>query len=1459
MDSQKNTNDDIEKNGAEIIEKTAKADHRRHWDLDEGEEHVRYRQKWYQIWRPSTKPSPAPKSLDEATVLPLANAGILSMLTYHWLSPIMKLGYQRTLQATDLWKMDPSRESTLLTERFDESWARRRAVADEWNARLEKGELSPSLRLKVTWMLRWMFWKGRSVDEMERSWRLKDGRKRASIAWALNDVLGWEFCVGGIFKVVGDTSQLMGPIIMKALINFGTERATARAHGREPPNIGRGIGMALGLFLLTILNSICQHQFFWRSMASGLLARTALVGSLYKRGLSLTPHERTLHPASALVNHMSTDISRVDYAAQWFHAAWTAPIQVVVCLIILLVQMGPTALAGFALFILIIPIQKSAMAYQFNVRKRSMIWTDLRAKLLQELLGAMRIIKYFCYEVPYLERISTIRKSELRGIRRILIARAANVAIAFSLPAVVAILGLITYALAGRPFIPSIVFPSLALYNLLRQPLMFLPRALSATADAKNAFERLDVTFTAQLMKEVALPIDHTLENAIEAKDVTFEWEQTPEQAAGARGKGNEKRHGRKKDEKKDAEKRTASATPTSQTPFSVKNLTMTIPRGRLYAIVGPVGSGKTSILSGLIGEMRTTSGSVKFGGSVAYCSQMAWIQNATVKDNVLFGRDYNEERYWNAIRNASLMSDLELLPDGDLTEIGEKGINLSGGQKQRVNIARALYSDADVVLMDDPLSAVDAHVGKALFDNAILSLRNQGKSVLLVTHALHFVSRADYIYTIENGRICEEGMYDQLVEKDGPFSQLMKEFGGESVEDTAGVDPDVLAQEQRDSEAVTDGGKGRYLVSQAVGKAAGTGKLEGRLIVSEKRTVGSISSNVYRTYVGASKGWITLPVVILAAVLMQASQVMNNYTLVWWQENSFHWKVGYYMALYTALGIIQALFTFAFGTAMGWQSYLASSNLHRTSIIRVFHAPMSFFDTTPLGRILGVFGKDIDTVDNQLAESMRMFVLAVANVLGSVILIAIFLYYFLAAVVIISLGYLYFANYYRESARELKRLDSALRSLLYSHFAESLSGLATIRAYGETQRFIKDDHYFIDLENRALFLTITNQRWLSIRLDFLGGLMVLAVGIMCAVGINGISPAQIGLVLSYTTALTQLFGMVTRQSAEVENNLNAVERVVQYTSADRIQQEATHEPTDYPLPKDWPIRGKLELENVVMSYRPGLPPVLKGISMSIEHGEKIGVVGRTGAGKTSLLTALYRLQEPTSGTIKLDGIDTSKLGLRDLRSKLAIIPQEPVLFQGTIRTNLDPFSQYSDAHLNDALRRAHLLDSEPLPKAKQVAITETEGDRENEDAGEVTSATPRNRFSLDSVVDSEGANFSVGERSLLSLARALVRDTKIICLDEATASVDLVTDNQIQYTIQTEFKDRTLVCIAHRLRTILSYDRICVMEAGRIVEFGPPEVLFEDEAGLFRGMCDRSSISVDDIRAAVKTRELAK
>ncbi|KAF8332585.1 P-loop containing nucleoside triphosphate hydrolase protein [Cantharellus anzutake] len=1313
-------------------------------------------------------------TMDDAKLIPHANASWLSVLTFDWMTPILNLGYARPLETVDLWRLPDSYSAEVYADRILESFQRRHEAAEEYNARLASGEIKPGWGRKIWWKLR---------GNAEK--REKHGEKRY-------------FWLAGLLKVIADTAQITSPLVVKAIIRFATESYVS--HKVNPsahtPSVGRGIGLSFTLFIMQVISSLGLNHSFHRSLATGLLLRAGLITAIYRRSLRFTTRARSNLPSGKIVNHISTDVSRIDFCYVGDEEA-----------------VSPS--------------------------EASMRWTDKRAKLLQELLSTMRVIKFFAWEIPFLERINEYRTNELRYIRNLLVFRASTYAMAFSLPVLSAVFSFVAYSLSGHKLQPDIVFTSLSLFQLLRIPLMVLPMSLGGIADASNAISRLHDVFTAELLTETNR-IDPDLLVAVRVSGASFTWDGAPpsdddkvgkKKKAGPPG-DNRPGHGKEPEAKDGEEEGKAS----EEAVFKLQKVDFEVPRGQLCAIVGPVGSGKSSLLQGLLGEMRCTEGVVTFGGTTSYAPQTAWIQSASIRDNILFGREFDEERYWKVVHDAGLMADLDMLPQGDLTEVGEKGISLSGGQKQRVNIARTLYCSSDIVCLDDPFSALDAHVGKHVFENAVLGSLAK-KTRLLVTHALHFLPRCDYIITMLDGRIAERGTYEELMAKNGAFAKFVAEFGGkegESKEDSGEIT--VVEGDEDETAALAE--KKRKEMS------AGPS-----LMQPEERAVGAVDGRVYAGYLRAAHGFIFVPLLLLVLLFVQGSQVMSTYWLVYWQERKWPYPQGFYMGVYAGLGFMQAATLFSLGVVFALMTFYSSVRLHRGAIERIMQAPMSFFDTTPLGRIMNRFSKDIDTLDNQLSEALRFCFITLTQIIGAVILLAILLPWFLLPVFFITAVYWFTGLFYRSSARELKRLEAILRSTLYSHFSESLFGLATIRAFGESERFLSENTDRMDKENRAYWLTITNQRWLSIRLDFLGALLTLSVALLTVGSRSSISPSQTGVSLSYILLVQQSFSWLVRQTAEVENNMNSVERVLHY--ANELEQEAPHfiEATK-PLP-EWPSRGEIKFKDVVMSYRPGLPPVLKGLSLNVKEGEHVGIVGRTGAGKSTIMATLYRLVELTSGTITIDDVDISTLGLSELRSKIAIIPQDPTLFSGTLRSNLDPFGLYEDARLWDALKRAQLVATNEIKSDKEKPSVEDD----DAEPGVSTSQEKgvMQRFTLDTPIDDGGTNISVGQRSLVSLARALVKDSKIVLLDEATASVDYETDTKIQDTIASEFSDRTLLCIAHRIKTIIGYDRICVMDAGQIAELDTPLNLFNQPNSIFRSMCDRSGIIIDDVRIARK------
>ncbi|KAH8887388.1 hypothetical protein GQ53DRAFT_292786 [Thozetella sp. PMI_491] len=1362
---------------------------------------------WYKTPNPLRwgKMPPVP---EQRSPCPEATAGFFSALFFSWMGTLMHTGYKRPLELNDIYDISPKRAVEPLTAKMRESFKRRVANGDKY-----------------------------------------------PLLWAMHETFFFEFWFGGMCQLSSAILQVMSPFTLRYLIQFATDAYIASSQGLPPPHIGAGLGLVFGVTIMQIMQSLGTNHFIYRGMLIGGMTRASLISLIYEKsmvisgraragGAEITDAAQTEAEPSAqgkkgkkgkadmpgppgisgdgigwgngrIVNLMSVDTYRVDQAAGLFHIVWTAPLSCIITLVMLLINLTYSALAGFALLVIGMPLLTRAIKSLFVRRKSINRTTDQRVSLTQEILQSVRFVKFFGWESAFLARLGEYRDREIKAIQVLLAIRNGIMAISLSLPIFASMLSFITYSLTNHGLAPAQVFSSLALFNGLRMPLNLLPLVIGQITDAWSSIGRVQEFLLAEEREEEAV-FDPACPSAVEMHEAGFTWERTPTQETVEGDKKSKK--GGKSDKKSAAPQGRTSGEDAStlveeREPFKLQGLNFEVGRNELVAVIGSVGSGKSSLLAALAGDMRKTNGEVVLGASRAFCPQYAWIQNTTVKDNILFGKEMDEDWYKEVIEACALQPDLHMLPNGDLTEIGERGITISGGQKQRLNIARAIYFDADIVLMDDPLSAVDAHVGRHIFDNAILGLLKD-KCRILATHQLWVLNRCDRIIWMEGGRIQAVDTFDNLMKNSVEFQQLMESTAVEEKKDGALAGTQV--------EAATEG--------KAKTKKKGKG-----LMQSEERAVSSVPWSVYGAYVRASGTILNLPLVVGLLILSQGSNITTSLWLSYWTSNKFNLHTGQYIGIYAGLGATQAGLMFSFMVSLSICGTNASKGMLRQAITRVLRAPMSFFDTTPLGRITNRFSRDVDVMDNNLSDAMRMYFFSVGSIISVFILIIAFFPYFAIALVPLFVLFLFATSYYRSSAREVKRFESILRSSLFAKFGEGLSGVASIRAYGLKDRFVREMTKSIDDMDSAYYLTYSNQRWLSVRLDMIGNALVFTTGILVVTARFSVNPSIGGLVLSYILAIVQMIQFTVRQLAEVENGMNAVERLLYYGT--QLEEEAPLKTIE--VRSSWPEKGEIIFDNVEMRYRAGLPLVLQGLNMHVRGGERIGIVGRTGAGKSSIMSTLFRLVEISGGHITIDGLDISTVGLHDLRSRLAIIPQDPTLFRGTVRSNLDPFSEHTDLELWSALRQADLVPADAAP-----------------DAGN-TSGSPANntsdpsRIHLDTVVEEDGLNFSLGQRQLMALARALVRGSQIIVCDEATSSVDMDTDDKIQATIATGFRGKTLLCIAHRLRTIIGYDRICVMDKGSIAEMAAPIDLWNIEGGIFRGMCDRSGIRVEDIANA--------
>ncbi|XP_028090867.1 ABC transporter C family member 12-like isoform X4 [Camellia sinensis] len=1235
-------------------------------------------------------------------------------------------------------------------------------------------------------------WKLDTWDETETlikkfhiCWAEESQRSKPWLLRALNNSLGGRFWFGGLFNIGDDLSQFVGPVLLNHLLQ-SMERG-------DPAWVG--YIYAFSIFVGVSVGVLCEAQYYQNVLRVGFRLRSTLVAAVFHKSLRLTHEGHKKFPSGKITNLMTTDANALQQICQQLHGLWSAPFRIIIAMVLLYEQLGAASLPGSLMLALMFPIQvtivfpaalklhKGFVLMTFiiskmrKLSKEGLQRTDKRVGLMNEILAAMDTVKCYAWEESFQSKVHSIRFDELSWFQKAQLLSACNSFILNSIPVLVTVTSFGMFTLLGGNLTPSRAFTSLSLFAVLRFPLNMLPNLITQVANANVSLQRLEELFLAE--ERILLP-NPPLEPelpAISIKNGYFSWDSKAENPI-------------------------------------LANINLDIPVGSLVAVVGGTGEGKTSFISAMIGELPPVAdASVVIRGSVAYVPQISWIFNATVRENILFGSNFEPTRYWKAIDVTALQHDLDLLPGRDLTEIGERGVNISGGQKQRVSMARAVYSNADVYIFDDPFSALDTHVGRQVFNNCIKG-QLQGKTRVLVTNQLHFLPQVDKIILVSEGMVKEEGTFEELSRSGTLFKKLMENAGkmeehvdekeyGDEMED--GINLDYKSSKPADN-GVQNG------FPKSVNSKNKRKEGKSVLIKQEERETGVVNWKVLKRYKDALGGLWVVMILFMCYILTEVLRVLSSTWLSVWTKQSSRssFGPGFFILIYALMSFGQVIVTLTNSFWLITSSLNAARKLHDTMLQSVLRAPMVFFHTNPIGRLINRFARDVGDIDRNVASLMNSFLNQVWQLLSTIVLIGIVSTISLWAIMPLLILFYAAYLYYQSTSREVKRLDSITRSPVYAQFGEALNGLSTIRAYKAYDWMANINGKSMDNNIRFTLVNTGSNCWLYIRLETLGGIIIWLTASF-AVMQNGKAESQLafastmGLLLSYSLNITNLLSNVLRQASRAENSLNAVERVGTYID---LPSEAPAIIESHRPPPGWPSLGSIEFKDIVLRYRPELPPVLHGLSFTISPCKKVGIVGRTGAGKSSLVNALFRIVELEGGRILIDDCDVAKFGLMDLRKVLSIIPQSPVLFSGTIRFNLDPFSEHNDADLWEALERAHLKD-----------------------------VIRMNAFGLDVEVTEAGENFSVGQRQLLSLGRALLRRSKILVLDEATAAVDVRTDSLIQRTIREEFRSCTMLIIAHRLNTIIDSDQILVLDAGQVMEYDAPEKLLLNEASGFSKM----------------------
>ncbi|TDL18519.1 multidrug resistance-associated ABC transporter [Rickenella mellea] len=1377
----------------------------------------------------------------------------------------------------------------------------------QWvNPLMEKGGTSATLNESDVWEL------SPTMQSRPVFLRLGD-RKRRTLFRTLLAANSFDIIMDYGGAIISVFFNYTGPFFLKRILDA--------IDNPTPESRGRAYVYAILAFIFNLLRAQADLQHLWFSRRAAIRIRTELMLSIYDKALkrkdfsgivakqnedgeaSKNEERKAGAGVGKIVNLMAGDATRIAGTAVFF--VFSQPVEIGIALTMLYQLLGVAAFAGFAMLALTWPLNALISRRTLKFEKSLQAARDDRMAVLNELLGAVKFIKFFAWEDRWIGKGMDVRRKELRIMLKAAINKCVFSIIWAIAPTLVAVVSFLVFVMQGNKLTVGVAFTSLTLFNMIRLPLNYLPSDIIHLYQIGVAFKRIEaflqedeVTEQVSSLKQTRSDVDHRRYDAFGLKSASFRWNAV--------------------EEAKDETKTTGvEATPTitidtdsasisgSIHQFELRDISVTFPDGELTLVTGPTASGKTALLLALLGEMTLVDGEIIMTKeptkvyedglmhAISYAAQSPWLQHQSIKDNILFGSPYDEHRYNHVVEACALRPDLEMLEDGDSTEIGARGVSLSGGQKARVALARAVYARTKYVLLDDPLSAVDSHTARFIYERLLLGPLMQNRTVVLVTHHVELVlPGAYYVVRMLDGRIDTQGTVKDLRSRG-----VLDEIAQDSAPPTQEND-----QETKEASDVK--------VDDPNAPAA-EAKKPRKLVEDEERASGGVKWSIYKTYLKASSYW-TWVIMVILIVFVEILTVGEKWWIMIWGKayehsneaisshlsyevqtllghyslapSQFHGintidrsdipfnlpsadqQPMFYVWVYAAIGVAAALFNVTSTVTLYLGAYRASRRLFRQLLTSVVHATMRWHDVTPTGRMLNRFSKDMETIDTSLAGSLGEVYRAFATLISAVLVVSFVFPWFMVPATVIGYVYYRMAVGYLNTGRDLRRMESVSRSPVFSGFAELIEGIVTVRAFSAERRFLNGLFAKVDTTTRMWYTFWMTNRWLLVRFDFLGACVIFITTMFSLSGF--IDAGLAGLCITTAMAFTLNIYWACRFWTELELDLNSVERVVEYLD---LPQEPPQVIESNRPPAHWPSnsadRDFLVVENLVVKYSPDLPSVLHGVSFGLKGCERIGLLGRTGSGKSTLAMSILRFTDPVSGRIVIDGIDITKIGIYDLRSRVTFIPQDATLFSGTLRENLDPFADYTDAECLDVLSRVQMLADTSQKNSRNPSRAASIHGVEREDSADVpstppsisgstvaTDIDPKVSISLDMQVSAGGANFSHGQRQLIAMARVLLKQSSIIVLDEATSSIDFDTDAKIQATIREEFNNSLLLTVAHRLRTVIDYDRLIVLDKGVIAELDTPYNLIGKDGGVFRNMCLQSGMFAE-LEEAAKAR----